>query len=144
MKETTSSRLKQLMKERNLRQVDIVRLCEPYCAQYNLRLSKSDLSQFISGKVTPSQWKISILSHGLDVSEAWLMGFDVPKGRERDEQRVRDSALVMLSGINAGEADLVNLYRQLNQLGQLELKHYAEYLINKSEYQAAPPVVSVS
>lgn len=84
MKETTAARLKQIMSERRLRQVDIIHMCEPYCQKYNLKLTKSDLSQFVSGKVVPSQWKISILSHALDISEAWLMGFDVPQRRDPD------------------------------------------------------------
>ena len=87
MRETTAARLKQIMSEQNLRQVDIVRLCQPYCVHYNLRLTKSDLSQFISGKVTPGQWKISILSRALDVNEAWLMGYDVPRARATEEQK---------------------------------------------------------
>ena len=84
MKETTAQRLRMIMDERKLRQIDIVRMCEPFCKQYNLTLSKSDLSQFVHGKVVPSQWKISILSHGLNVSEAWLMGYDVPRERKPD------------------------------------------------------------
>lgn len=79
--ETTSMRLKQIMSERNLKQVDILRLCQPYCEKYNIKLGKSDLSQFISGKVEPGQWKLTILGCALNVSEAWLMGFDVPKER---------------------------------------------------------------
>ena len=80
--ETTSIRLKQIMKERNLRQVDILRLAEPYCGEYNLKLTKSDMSQFVSGKVEPGQWKLAILGRALNVSEVWLMGYDVPMKRE--------------------------------------------------------------
>ena len=61
MKETTAQRLRMIMDERKLRQIDIVRMCEPFCKQYNLTLSKSDLSQFVHGKVVPSQWKIMVL-----------------------------------------------------------------------------------
>lgn len=78
----TADRLRQLMEERNLRQVDILRLAAPYCREYNLKLTKSDMSQFLSGKVEPGQWKLTIIGKALNVSEAWLMGYDVP--RERD------------------------------------------------------------
>ena len=75
---TTADRLKEIMRERHLKQIDIIRMVEPYCEQYKLKLSKSDMSQFVSGKVTPGQWKISLLSKALGVSPAWLMGEDVP------------------------------------------------------------------
>lgn len=77
----TAIRLNEIMSERNLRQVDILRLAEPYCRKYNIKLNKSDLSQFVSGKVEPGQWKLTILGLALNVSEAWLMGYDVPKER---------------------------------------------------------------
>ncbi len=107
-----------------------------------LGVSAQAVSKWELGKAEPDRDSIAKMCAIFNISANDLM--DIPYIIDKDEQRVRDSALVMLSGINAGEADLVNLYRQLNQLGQLELKHYAEYLINKSEYQAAPPVVSVS
>lgn len=75
----TSVRLKSIMQERNLKQVDILRMSEPYCRKYNVRLNKNDLSQYVSGKVEPGQSKLFILGKTLNVSEAWLMGFDVPR-----------------------------------------------------------------
>lgn len=74
----TSLRLKALMSDRNLRQTDILELCRPICKRENVKIQKSDLSQYISGKVEPRQDKLSILATALNVSEAWLMGFDVP------------------------------------------------------------------
>ena len=70
------------MRERDLSQVDILRLCEPICKRFNLKLTKSDLSQYVSGKVAPGQWKLSILGQALNVSEGWLMGLDVPMERK--------------------------------------------------------------
>lgn len=84
-KESTSQRLKRLMADRNLRQVDILELCKPYCKKYNVKLGRNDLSQYVSGKVEPGQKKLTIISLALNVSEAWLMGFDSPM--ERDESK---------------------------------------------------------
>lgn len=81
MKETTSVRLKRLLSERNLRQVDILEKAAPYCKKYGVKLTKSDLSQYVSGKFAPGQDKLSILGLALNVSEAWLMGYDVPMER---------------------------------------------------------------
>lgn len=82
-KVTTSERLKQIMTEKNLRQVDILNRAEPYCKKYGIKLNRNDLSQYVSGKVEPGQFKLSMLGLALNVSEAWLMGYDVPQGREK-------------------------------------------------------------
>lgn len=80
-KENTSIRLKQIMSERNLKQVDIINMAKPFCDKYKIKLGKSDLSQFVSGKVEPGQSKLTILGLALNVSETWLMGYDVPMER---------------------------------------------------------------
>lgn len=76
-KENTSIRLKKIMAERNLKQVDILDKAKPYCEKYGVKLGKNDLSQYVTGKVEPGQKKLSVLSEALGVSEVWLMGYDV-------------------------------------------------------------------
>ena len=49
--------------------------------KYNVKLSKSDLSQYVSDKNAPGQDKLSVLAMALNVSEAWLLGYDVPMER---------------------------------------------------------------
>lgn len=85
----TSYRLKQIMSQRNLKQVDILNLAAPYCKKYDIKLNKNDLSQYVSGKVEPGQHKLYILGLALKVNEAWLMGFDdVPMERIDDRNRI--------------------------------------------------------
>ena len=81
-KENTSIRLKQIMENRNLKQVDILDMTKPYCVKYDVKMNKSDISQYVSGKVEPNQEKLFILAKALGVNEAWLMGFDVPMKKE--------------------------------------------------------------
>ena len=81
-KENTSIRLKQIMDNRNLKQVDILDMTKPYCVKYDVKMNKSDISQYVSGKVEPNQEKLFILAKALGVNEAWLMGFDVPMKNE--------------------------------------------------------------
>ena len=83
MSSTTATRLKEIMQIRNLRQVDVLQLAQPYCEKYRIKLGKSDLSQFVNGKTVPGQWKLTILGLALNVSESWLMGLDVPMEREK-------------------------------------------------------------
>lgn len=78
----TAQRLKEIMAERGLRQVDIIDMAKPYCEEHNVKLGKNDLSQYVNGKVEPGQTKLAILGMALGVSETWLMGYDVPRDRE--------------------------------------------------------------
>ena len=75
--ENTSIRLKKIMRDRNLRPVDILKLCEPFCKKYGIKMGRNDLSQYISGKNEPGQWKLTVLAEALDTNEVWLMGYDV-------------------------------------------------------------------
>lgn len=86
-KENTAKRLKQLMSDRNLRQVDILNLTKPYCEKYSVKMNKSDISQYVSGKTEPSQDKLVILGMALHVNEPWLMGYDVPMERNNYEDQ---------------------------------------------------------
>ena len=81
-KKHTSERLKEIMKERNLKQIDIIRLAKPFCTDYGVRLGRNDISQYLSGKVEPRQKKLFVLSKALNVNPAWLMGYNVPINAE--------------------------------------------------------------
>lgn len=95
MKKTnTAHRLKEIMDERNIKQVDILRAAKPFCEKFDIKLAKNDLSQYVSGKVEPGQEKLTILGLALNVSEAWLMGFDVERDREaKKEQPTKNDGL---------------------------------------------------
>lgn len=90
MKNTTASRLKQVMSERNLKQVDVISLSKPHQKELGVKLGKSALSQYINGKSTPDQEKLVLLSKTLGVSEAWLMGYDVPMVNESQPTNAHD------------------------------------------------------
>lgn len=109
-KENTASRLNKIMVERNLRQVDILQRVKPLCIKYDIKMNKSDISQYVSGKVEPSQEKLVVLGMALNVSEAWLMGFDVPMQRESDDQLWDREAKQFEDHINA-------FYYQMKSLG---------------------------
>ncbi len=81
---TTQKRLLEIMEANNLKQIDILKLCEPLCQQYDVKFNKSDLSQYLSGKTVPNQDKLYILCKALNVNEAWLIGYDVTKQRADD------------------------------------------------------------
>ncbi|MBS6536061.1 helix-turn-helix domain-containing protein [Streptococcus parasanguinis] len=80
-KHSTADRLQQLMSEKSLKQVDIIELSKHFQDKLDVKLGKSALSQYVNGIQTPDQKKLALLALTLDVSEAWLMGYDVPKER---------------------------------------------------------------
>jgi len=77
---TTAARLKEIMQKRRLKQIDIVNMAKPFCEKYGIKLGRNDISQYVAGKVEPNQYKLTILAQALNVSEVWLMGYDLPKG----------------------------------------------------------------
>lgn len=80
----TADRLREIMEEQNLKQSDIIERSKPFMKMFDAKLTRSDLSQYCSGKVKPMQDKMFLLAAALNVSEAWLMGYDVPRNRTRE------------------------------------------------------------
>lgn len=96
MKESFSKRMKEAMELRNIKQVD---LCE------RTGLGKSAISQYLSGTYEPKQKGVYVIARALDVSEAWLMGYDVPI--ERIEHIKTD--------ITKEEKKFLDLFNQLDK-----------------------------
>lgn len=69
---TTSERIKEAMENLGLKQADLVD---------RTGISKGALSSYISGRYLPKQTNIYLIAKALNVSEAWLMGADVPMKR---------------------------------------------------------------
>lgn len=94
----TSERLKEIIKDRGLKQVEIIEKSKPYTEKYGVKLGKNDLSQYISGKVEPGQDKLTLLSMVLGVSEPWLMGYDVnpyPNKYSKKDLKGVDNVIVL-------------------------------------------------
>lgn len=135
---TTADRLKQIMNERGLKQVEVLEACKPYCEKYNVPLRKNDLSQYVSGKVEPKQDKLSILGLALDVNEVWLMGYDVPAGRTALLQLQNESANCENSEQchDKGAFQAVKLFLRLDTLDQGRIIGSMETLLEQEKYSA--------
>lgn len=97
------------MSERGLKQVDVINLAKPYFD--DVKITKTDLSQYVNDKTEPRQDKMYILSKALNVNEAWLMGFNVEKERIPDWKR---------------HDDIISIYEQLEKNRQKKVYSYAE------------------
>ena len=74
---TIAERLKKIMEIRQLRQIDLVRLAEPVGEANGLHISKSHISQYVSGRTQPRRDILKVLAEALGVSQLWLQGEDV-------------------------------------------------------------------
>lgn len=74
MTELFSTRLNNAMALRELKQIDFVHAAE----KFNIKLGKSHMSQYVSGKTVPRADIAHFLAAYLRVNEDWLMGKDVP------------------------------------------------------------------
>lgn len=113
---STGTRLKQLMSERGLKQVDILKASEPYQKKLNVQLKKSTLSQYVNDKQSPDDNRIYLLSQTLGVSEPWLMGFDVSKEMEKkDKLNLVDEISKVVNKLDPIRQNKVKVYAD-NQL----------------------------
>lgn len=89
--ETCGTRIKTALEIRNMKQADL-------CKYANV--PKSSLSLYLSGAYEPKQDRIYTMAQVLNVSEAWLMGYDVPMEREEiithDEPKLTEGEKLML------------------------------------------------
>ena len=69
-----ATRLTIAMNARHLKQVDIVRTAQ----RAGVKLGKSHISQYVSGKTVPRTEILHFLATTLDVDDQWLLGHDVP------------------------------------------------------------------
>lgn len=67
-----STRLKALMKEKNIKQIELVHMAE----EKGIKLGKSHMSQYVSGKTVPRKEILAFLADALDSDTEWLIGKD--------------------------------------------------------------------
>lgn len=71
-------RLREAMKRRGLRAADLVE---------RTGIPKNTLSYYLSGKTEPKADRLYALAVALDVSEAWLLGYEVPIQRKPEQKK---------------------------------------------------------
>ncbi len=65
---TFSDRLKSAMEQKHLKQVDLIRIA----SQQGVKLGKSHISQYVSGKTIPRNDILHFLADTLEVDAGWL------------------------------------------------------------------------
>lgn len=126
-----SERLKQLMSERNLKQVEILEKSLPYQKELGIKMGKSTLSQYVNGVQSPDQHRIYLLSKTLEVSEPWLMGYDVEKKRVPDNER---------NSTSNEQPEILPIYNKLEKPRQEKVLSYAK---DQLEEQESTNIISI-
>lgn len=80
-KEVFADRLKQAMEKQGLKQVDIIRIAQ----EQGVKLGKSHISQYVSGKTVPRADILHFLAQALQVEEAWLLGGNAHPVKTKNE-----------------------------------------------------------
>ena len=86
-------RLRQAMDLRGLRATDLVE---------KTGIPKGTVSYYLSGKTEPKADRLYLLAQVLDVSEAWLLGYDVAMNRT-DDQKKNDQLAKLIVKLRSDE-----------------------------------------
>lgn len=118
---TPSARIKEAMKLRNMKQVDLAE---------RSGINKPSISCYISGKYEPKQMALYQLGRALDVAEMWLAGYDIPMERPA-EQKENDELADLMERIKK-EKEFKEVIFQINHLNSSQL-HLVKNLL--AEFQ---------
>jgi transcriptional regulator with XRE-family HTH domain len=95
--ETCANRIKKALMIRGMKQSELCRITN---------IPKSAISQYITGCFEPKQDRIYLIAKTLDVSEAWLMGYDVPMEKQKNIPQDKKD-------LSEGEKALLELFNRV-------------------------------
>lgn len=116
--ETFTSRLNEAMNLRNIRAAELSRLTG---------LSKARISQYTNGIYEAKQVALYKIALALDVSEAWLMGYDVPMERR--------PAVSTAPKLSSDKMELLSKYDMLNTEGRAKARERVDELTMIPQYR---------
>lgn len=131
-------RIKEAMELREINQAELSK---------RANIDKGQLSSYIAGKYKPRQNNIESLSIALNVSEAWLMGYDVPMGRNEFKDAPKNNHLSFdnvedfknayrISNFrkNTFEYKILDNMEKLNNDGKKSLFDYSNILLGNPNF----------
>lgn len=102
---TTAERLREALTRSGKKQADLVRATG---------LDRGSVSSYLAGKYEPKQTAVYKMATFLDVSEMWLLGYDVPM--ERTAEQKKNDDLVRLIALLRKYPDLLDTAIKLSEL----------------------------
>lgn len=128
MSDTFKSRLIQAMELRQIKAAELAK---------RTGLSKAQISQYTNGIYEAKQAALYKLAVALDVSEAWLMGYDVPMERLISQKNAEQTTLIELMQLHFGSdaVELVSAFSQLNDQDKEKALDTISDLLQIPKYQ---------
>lgn len=103
-------RLSEALKRRGWKAADLVE---------KTGVPKGAISYYLAGKSKPKTDRLYIIAQALDVSEAWLLGYDVPMART-DDQKKNDQLAKLVVRMRTDES----FFRTVAALADLDENQY--------------------
>lgn len=108
----------------------------------DLKIPKSAISQYLSGNRTiKDSRRLYIIAEYLGVSEAWLMGFDVPMERhladiEVEPVGIADKLAGLFIALDAKQADseevlMLEMYHKLDEQKKAQVREFVRFLLGQ-------------
>ena len=103
-------RLKEVLDKKGLRAVDLMD---------KTGVPKSAISFYLAGKSQPKADRLYIIAQALDISEAWLLGYDVPMARSLESKK--NDQLIKLVTKMRNDDNFYSLVVKLSQVDDEQL-----------------------
>lgn len=121
----SAERLKELMRAYNMKQSDVVE---------KTGIPKSAISMYLSGDRVPKQNRLSLIADTFNVSETWLMGYDVPMKRtltpEMDSYKSEMTQFSEKWNLQYFEKEMLKSFSQLSDTNKKQAINYTQNLLN--------------
>ena len=75
-KDTTGRRLEYLMHKRGLTKYSFAKRCAEVGANYGIKFTYMDISNYIAEKYQPKSDKLYVMAEAMHVSTQWILGFE--------------------------------------------------------------------
>lgn len=124
--DTFANRLNDAMRIRNMKATEL---------SEKTGIAKSSLSEYINGKYEAKQDGVYLLAKALEVSEAWLMGADVPMERNTDDLLKKIGA-IPLSDIQTVPIPILGTVKAgYDYLAQENIIDYVGFKLKKTDIE---------
>lgn len=124
----TKDRLYELMAKRGITQSDIVN---------RTGIPKSSVSMYVAGTRTPKQDKIAIIANAYNINPVWLMGFDVPMEKEKNDAYNLGATMAdIVTGSDEDMSEVMEYYSKISKLTKEQKEcvyDFIDVLIAKNE-----------
>lgn len=111
----TSIRLKEILEQKGIKQIELAR---------QTGIDKGQLNSYLSGRYKPKQDKIYLLAYALNINPDWLNGLDVSMELTSDKSTGQTVFALDHHNLSSDEEELIELYRNLAAESKAEVRGF--------------------